>query len=129
MRLLVNFLNGEVTLWKSFWLVSAQPFMVALMELLYQLLIPRPIYPYAYSFYSIVIRLSLVNLFTLVCVVLVYGTWKSTQTYEGARVWKWLARLVLIFNALCICLSLLLHVSDLIHIDPKFYPYELDAPR
>ena len=128
MSFVLRFLRGEVALWKSFWLVTAQPFMVVLMELLYQFLIPRPIYPFAYSFYSIVIRLSLVNLFLLLCIALVYGTWKSTIRYEGAKVWKWLARLVIIFNALWIFLGLLLHGSDLIYIDPKYFPYELNIP-
>jgi hypothetical protein len=127
MSFVKRFLRGEVTLWKSFWLVSAQPFLIILMESLYQFLIPREIYPFAYSYYSIITRLSIVNLFSLLCAVLVYGTWRSTSNYEGASAWKWLARLVLIFNVLWICLGLLLHGSDLIYIDPKYFPYELNT--
>jgi hypothetical protein len=122
------FLRGEVALWKSFWFVSAQPFTVILMEAAYQFLIPREIYPFAYSYYSIIIRLTIINLLSLMCAFLVYGTWQSTNNYEGKKIWKWLARLILIFNALCICLGLFLHISQLAHIDPKNYPYELASP-
>jgi hypothetical protein len=123
-----RFLKGEVTLWKAFWLVSAQPFMVIYTEALHQLLIPREVYPFAYSYYSIITRLSIINLFLLLCVVLVYGTWKSTSNYQGAMYWKWLTRLVLIFNALSLCLGLFLQGSQLADIDPKYYPYQLKTP-
>jgi hypothetical protein len=124
-----RFFRGEVALWKAFWILSAQPFIVILIEVLYQLLIPREIYPFAYSYYSLITRLSVINLFSLLCAVLVYGTWKSTSNYEGARGWKWLARLVLIFNALCICLGLFFHGSQLAYIDSKYHQYELEVPR
>ena len=129
MLMIRKFLRGDVTLWKSFWFVSAQPFLIVLNEALYQLLVPREIYPFAYSYYSIITRLSIINLFSLLCVALVYGTWKSTSNYEGAMYWKWLARVVLIFNALALCLGLFLNCSQLAYIDSKYYPYELETPR
>jgi len=125
MSFVSRFLRGEMALWKSFWLASAQPFTLILIEFVYQFLFPRPFYPHQYSLYSIAIRLSVYLFFLLTVLVLAYGTWKSASKYEGKSFLKWLAKLVLIFNALCICLSLLMHAVEFVQLDPIYYPYEL----
>jgi hypothetical protein len=125
MQIVFRFLKGEVTLWKSFWLVSVQPLLPFICEVVYNLLIPKPIYPYEYSFYSIVIRLSVYLLFLLMLLGLVHGTWKSANSYEGKLVWKWLARFVLLVNTVFLLFGLFFNAVELVHIDTKKYPYEL----
>lgn len=127
MRCLISFLKGEVTLWKSFWLVSAQPFLIVISELLYHVLIPREIYPNAYTYYSIIVRLSCVIVYLLVFLALVYGAWKSSSKYEASMIWKWLARLVLMLNTLYLCVGLFMNSMELSNINPKYYPYEIES--
>jgi hypothetical protein len=129
MSVVKRFLRGEVTLWKSFWLVSAQPFLIVISELLYHFFVPREIYPNAYTYYSIIVRLSCVIFYLLVFVALVHGTWKSSSKYEASIIWKWLARLVLILNALYLCLGLFMNSMELSNISPKYFPYELETPH
>ena len=120
-----RYLRGDVKLWQSFWLVFAIPCTLFLTDKVYKFLIPREIYPYAYSFYSITIRLSIFICFILILLVLGYGTWKSTKKYVGLRLWKLLAQLFLIMNILLILLALLFTSRELYEIDSESYPYDL----
>ena len=125
MLLINKFLKGEIALWKSFWLVFAIPCTLFLTDKVHNFLIPREIYPYAYSFYSITIRLSAFICFLLILIVLAYGTWKSAKKYEGSKWLKWLSQLVLIANALLILLALVFTSNELFQIDSESYPYDL----
>jgi hypothetical protein len=125
MSFIYRFINGDVKLWQSFWLVFAIPFTLLLTDKVYKFLIPREIYPYAYSFYSITIRLSIFICFLLILIVLAYGTWKSAKKYEGSKWLKWLSQLVLIANALLILLALVFTSNELFQIDSESYPYDL----
>jgi hypothetical protein len=127
MSFVSRFLKGEVTLWKSFWLVSAQPLIVAISVLLYEFFIPRPIYPDAYLYTSIIVRLSCVIFYSLVFLGLVYGTWKSTNNYQGPNFWKWLARLVLIANALMLCIGLFVNSMELAYVDHEYFPRDFKS--
>ena len=120
-----RYLRGDVKLWQSFWLVFAIPCTLFLTDKVYKFLIPREIYPYAYSFYSITIRLSTFICFLLILLVLGYGTWKSAKKYEGSKWLKWLSQLVLIANALLILLALVFTSNELFQIDSESYPYDL----
>ena len=120
-----RYLRGDVNLWQSFWLVFAIPCTLFLTDKVYKFLIPREIYPYAYSFYSITIRLSTFICFLLILLVLGYGTWKSAKKYVGLRLWKLLAQLFLIMNILLILLALLFTSRELYEIDSESYPYDL----
>ena len=122
-----RFFRGEVTLWKSFWIVSAQPLLPILSSLLYELFIPRPIYPNAYLYTSIIVRLSCVIFYLLVFLAFVYGAWRSTNNYEGAKVWKWLARLVLIANALMMCMGLFVSSMELANVDHESFPHDFKS--
>ena len=127
MLLINKFLKGEIALWKSFWLVFAIPCTLFLTDKVHNFLIPREIYPYAYSFYSITIRLSTFICFLLILLFLAYGTWKSAQKYEGPKWLKWLSQLVLIANALLILLALVFTSIKLFQIDSETYPYDLST--
>ena len=120
-----RYLRGDVKLWQSFWLVFAIPCTLFLTDKVYKFLIPREIYPYAYSFNSITIRLSTFICFLLILLVLGYGTWKSAKKYEGSKWLKWLSQLVLIANALLILLALVFTSNELFQIDSESYPYDL----
>ena len=125
MSFITSFLKGDLKLWKSFWLVFAIPCTLFLTDKVYKFLIPREIYPYAYSFYSITIRLSTFICFLLILIVLAYGTWKSAKKYEGSQWLKGLAKLVVIANAILIILALLFTSRELYQIDSEYYPYDL----
>ena len=125
MPFIYRFINGDVKLWQSFWLVFAIPFTLLLTDKVYKFLIPREIYPYAYSFYSITIRLSIFICFLLILIVLAYGTWKSAKKYEGFKCWKWLTQLVLSVSVFLILLALLFNSRELYKIDSEAYPYDL----
>ena len=125
MSFTARYLRGDVKLWQSFWLVFAIPCTLFLTDKVYKFLIPREIYPYAYSFYSITIRLSTFICFLLILLVLGYGTWKSAKKYEGSKWLKWLSQLVLIANALLILLALVFTSNELFQIDSESYPYDL----
>ena len=127
MPFIYRFINGYVKLWQSFWLVFAIPCTLFLTDKVYKFLIPREIYPYAYSFYSITIRLSTFICFLLILLVLAYGTWKSTKKYFGLHLWKLLTQLFLIINILLILLALLFTSRELYQIDSEYYPYDLKA--
>ena len=127
MSFTARYLRGDVKLWQSFWLVFAIPCTLFLTDKVYKFLIPREIYPYAYSFYSITIRLSTFICFLLILLVLGYGTWKSTKKYGGLQLWKLLAQFFLIINILLILLALLFTSIKLYQIDSEFYPYDLKA--
>ena len=125
MPFIYRFINGDVKLWQSFWLVFAIPCILFLTDKVHNFLIPREIYPYAYSFYSITIRLSIFICFLLILLFLAYGTWKSAKKYEGSKWLKWLSQLVLIANALLIILALVFTSNELFQIDSESYPYDL----
>jgi hypothetical protein len=125
MPFIYRFINGDVKLWQSFWIVFAIPCTLFLTDKVHNFLIPREIYPYAYSFYSITIRLSTFICFLLILIVLAYGTWKSAKKYEGSKWLKGLAKLVVIANALLIILSLVFTSNELFQIDSESYPYDL----
>jgi hypothetical protein len=125
MPFIYRFINGDVKLWQSFWLVFAIPFTLFLTDKVYKFLIPREIYPYAYSFYSITVRLSIFICFLLILIVLAYGTWKSAKKYEGFKWWKWLTQLVLSVSVFLILLALLFTSREFYKIDSEAYPYDL----
>lgn len=127
MSFIKHFLKGEVPLWKAFWFVSFQPFMVIICEMLYQFFLPRPIYPDAYLYTSIIVRLACVIFYLLLFLVLVYGTWKSTNNYEGARVRKWLARIVLLANALMLCIGLFVNSMELAYVNREYFPHDFKS--
>ena len=121
MPFIYRFINGDVKLWQSFWLVFAIPFTLFLTDKVYKFLIPREIYPYAYSFYSITVRLSIFICFLLILIVLAYGTWKSAKKYEGFKWWKWLTQLVLSVSVFLILLALLFTSREFYKIDCIFF--------
>jgi len=127
MSLIFRFFSGGMKLWHSFWLIFIFPCTLFLTDKVYNFLIPREIYPYAYSFYSITIRLSAFICFLLILIVLAYGTWKSAKKYEGSKWLKWLSQLVLIANALLILLALVFTSIKLFQIDSESYPYDLST--
>ena len=127
MPFIYRFINGDVKLWQSFWLVFTIPCTLFLTDRVHNFLIPREIYPYAYSFYSITIRLSTFICFLLILLFFAYGTWKSAKKYEGSKWLKWLSQLVLIANALLILLALVFTSIKLFQIDSESYPYDLST--
>jgi ABC-type Fe3+ transport system permease subunit len=127
MLLINKFFKGDLKLWQSFWLVFSTPCTLFLTDKVHNFIIPREIYPYAYSFYSITIRLSTFICFLLILLFLAYGTWKSAKKYEGSKWLKWLSQLVLIANGLLILLAFVFTSNELFQIDSEYYPYDLST--
>lgn len=127
MSYITRFLRGDVKLWQSFWLVFVIPSVLFLTDTVHVFLIPKPIYPYAYSFYSMTIRLATYICFLLIVLALAYGTWKSAKQYVGLQLWKLLAQIFLLINILLILLALLFTSIELYQIDSEVYPYDLKA--
>lgn len=108
-------------------LISVQPFLQYATDYIYRVLIPRPIYPHEYSYYSIIVRLVLFLLSLIFVSVLMFGTLRLTKKSDEARILKWVVYLGLIANFLCVMLAFYISANDLMHISPEYYPYKLNG--
>ena len=88
-NIITKFIKGEITLWKSFWLVgylypsilSIIFYLFALSELLFL------IYIVFYPFYLI-------------------GIWRSANNYKGKKIWKYLTKTWIVVSTLVLLFTM-----------------------
>ena len=88
MELLKKFFNGEVALWKSYWLIFV--------------LLSFPVV-FVAIFLATVSGLLAALILIIWTVYVNIGVWKSSSNYQGSKVWAVLAKIAVIINTLYAC--------------------------
>jgi hypothetical protein len=91
MKLIIKFWNGDITLWKSFWIIRGG---IALSSIL---------------FLNLVLNFTILDAITFLLpinVLLMIGVWKSANKYSGNFIWSLLAKVIMTITVIISIINL-----------------------